>query len=65
MPRNIVASRPAITVSVAEALRHSGLRNAGTPLEIASTPVRAVVPDPKARRARNSVSSRVPGASKW
>ena len=31
-----------ITVSVVRAFRHSGRRNAGTPFEIASTPVIAV-----------------------
>jgi len=36
------------------ALRHSTGRNAGTPLEIASTPVIAVLPDANACRATNS-----------
>ena len=31
-------------MSVVRALRHSGLRNAGTPFEIASTPVTAAPP---------------------
>ena len=35
--------------SVAAALRDSGFRNAGTPLEIASTPERATAPEEKAR----------------
>jgi hypothetical protein len=35
------------------ALRLFGFRNAGTPLEIASTPVSAAQPDEKARASRN------------
>ncbi len=34
------------------ALRDFGLRNAGTPFEIASTPVSAADPDEKARASR-------------
>ena len=34
--------------SVCRALRHSGLRNAGTPFEIASTPVTAAPPEANA-----------------
>jgi hypothetical protein len=33
---------------VSRALRHSGGRKAGTPLEMASTPVTAAPPEPKA-----------------
>jgi hypothetical protein len=40
----------AIVISVRAAFRDSGGRNAGTPSEIASTPVRATAPDEKARR---------------
>src|SRR5690349_7228316 len=39
-----------ITVSVFAALRPCGARNALTPFEIDSTPVRAAAPDEKARR---------------
>ena len=34
--------------SVSRAFFHAGLRNAGTPLEIASTPVTAAPPEPNA-----------------
>ena len=44
--------------SVMEAFLASGRRNAGTPLEIASMPVRATAPDEKARRNSSSVSRR-------
>jgi hypothetical protein len=40
--------------SVVAALRPLRLRNAGTPLEIASTPVSAAQPDANARRSRNA-----------
>ena len=36
----------------------SGLRNAGTPFEIASTPVSATAPDENARSSRNDVTPR-------
>ena len=45
-----VASR----ASVVAALRLLGRRNAGTPLEIASTPVSAAQPEEKARATRNT-----------
>ena len=45
----IIASRS----NVVAALRLLGLRNAGTPLEIASTPVRAAQPEENARASRN------------
>lgn len=38
-----------MAASVVAALRDLGLRNAGTPLEIASTPVSAVQPEENAR----------------
>ena len=41
-----------IHISVVRAFFHSGGRNAGTPFEIASTPVIAVQPDASACRAR-------------
>jgi hypothetical protein len=48
---------PPIQASVVAALRLLGGRNAGTPLAIASTPVSAVHPDAKARRARRTSAS--------
>ncbi len=54
MPQNMVtASRP-IIASVVAAFFDLGLRKAGTPLEIASTPVRAAQPEEKARRRRKT-----------
>ena len=47
---NRVASRAAITASVVAALRASGGLNAGTPVAIASVPVRATAPAANARR---------------
>jgi hypothetical protein len=40
---------PPMTISVLEAFTACGRRNAGTPFEIASTPVRALHPDANAR----------------
>ena len=45
--------------SVVAAFLLFGLRNAGTPLEIASTPVRAALPDENARASRNTRASPV------
>jgi hypothetical protein len=42
--------------SVVAALRPLGLRNAGTPLLIASTPVRAAEPEANARMTRNTIA---------
>lgn len=54
MPQNMVtASRP-IIASVVAAFFDLGLRNAGTPLEIASTPVSAAQPEEKARSSRKT-----------
>ena len=47
-----IAIRPSRS-SVVAALRLLGLRNAGTPLLIASTPVSAAQPEEKARASRN------------
>jgi hypothetical protein len=58
-PANIVAAIPPISASVVAALRLFGGLNAGTPLAIASTPVRAVQPEAKARSAKNSSASPV------
>ena len=46
----------AIHVSVVAAFFDSGRRNAGTPLEIASTPVSATAPDEKPRSRMNKLS---------
>jgi hypothetical protein len=43
-----------ISASVVAALRLLGLRNAGTPLAMASTPVSAVHPAAKARSTKNT-----------
>jgi hypothetical protein len=55
MPTNSEPMMSAITSRVCLALRACGRRNADTPLEIASTPVSAVVPAANARRTRNRV----------
>ena len=54
MPTNIVPSSAPIHISVVRAFFHSGGRNAGTPFEMASTPVIAVLPDASACSPRNS-----------
>ena len=48
----VIAIAPSISKVVA-ALRLLGRRNAGTPLEIASTPVSAAQPEENARASRN------------
>ena len=52
-PRNITPSRLPIHISVVRAFSHSGGLKAGTPFEIASTPVTAAPPDANACRIRN------------
>ena len=47
-PRNITPSSEPMITSVVRAFFHAGLRNAGTPFEIASTPVTAAPPDANA-----------------
>ncbi len=54
---------PIITVSVARAFFHSGGLNAGTPSEIASTPVNAAQPELNAFRMMKSDSAPVPAIS--
>ena len=49
MPRNIAPSREPIHTRVVRALRQEGSRKAGTPFEMASTPVTAAPPEAKAR----------------
>ena len=56
------AIRPSIS-SVVAAFLLFGLRNAGTPLEMASTPVSAAQPDEKARASRNSSPNVVSASS--
>ena len=48
-PRNITASRLPIHTNVVRAFLHCGARKAGTPSEMASTPVTAAPPDANAR----------------
>ena len=66
----VIAIMPSSS-SVVAAFLLLGLRNAGTPLEIASTPVSAAQPDEKARASRKSSANVVreppyPGAgSMW
>ena len=55
MPRNKVARIKAIQSKVTPALRLRGARKAVTPFEMASTPVRAVVPFANACRRRKRV----------
>ncbi len=55
MPPNMVTASTPIAARVAAALRACGARNAGTPLLIASTPVRAVQPDANARTSSTAV----------
>jgi hypothetical protein len=58
-PANIVIARAPMAVIVRAALRAFGFRNAGTPLEMASTPVSAVQPEAKARSASRAIASPV------
>ncbi len=59
MPTNIVTESTPIAASVVAAFFALGLRKAGTPLLMASTPVRAVHPEAKARIVRNTRASPV------
>ena len=52
MPRSIETAIVPSRSSVAAALRDFGARKFGTPLLMASTPVRAAQPDEKARASR-------------
>ena len=54
MPTNIVMAVLPMSASVRAAFRLLGLRNAGTPLAIASTPVSAVQPEAKARSTKKA-----------
>src|SRR3981081_1075473 len=59
MPLNMSASRVTITVRVVRAFFHSGGWKAGTPSEIASTPVSAVQPEANALSSRKMLTCRV------
>ncbi len=54
---SMVTAMPPSIASVVAALRLFGLRKAGTPLLMASTPVRAAHPEEKARSSRNAPAS--------
>ena len=58
MPRNMIPRQVPMTISVERAFFHSGFLNAGTPLEIASTPVMAAPPEAKACSTRNDADAR-------
>ena len=60
MPKNNVPSSTPIHTSVAAAFFDSGRRNAGTPFEIASTPVSATAPDEKPFSSRKMPSDPPP-----
>src|SRR5207245_11355187 len=57
IPPNIVTASTHMIDRVLAALRGLGRRNDGTPLLIASTPVRAVQPEAKARNVSSSVKT--------
>ncbi len=57
MPSNRLPRIADIQIKVMPALRLLGSRKAGMPLEIASTPVSAVVPLENARKIRNNESA--------
>jgi hypothetical protein len=64
-PRNMRPSNVPMTTRVERALRHSGLRKAGTPFEIASTPVTAAPPEAKAcNTTKNDAPMRIPSPSR-
>lgn len=66
MPQNMVTARPPMRARVVAAFLDFGLRKAGTPLEIASTPVSAAQPEEKARRRRKmSAKPARPPCSAW
>ncbi len=67
IPANMATAIPPSRASVVAAFLLLGLRNAGTPLLIASTPVSAVQPEEKARRIRNTRArpAKAPVALTW
>src|SRR5579884_3779872 len=62
-PTKMTPRRMAIAVIVLAALRDSGGLNAGTPLAMASTPVRATDPPAKALRMIQGVRASLPGTT--
>ena len=56
MPMNIVIAMTPMIASVSAAFLDCGRRNAGTPFEMASTPVSAVAPEENARSSVNSAT---------
>src|SRR2546429_331402 len=61
--RKLAERMAPIHISVTRAFFHSGLRNAGTPFEMASTPVTAAPPEANARRTMNTLTAATPGES--
>ena len=57
VPRNIITAVPPITDIVMFAFLILGTRKAGTPLAIASIPVRAEQPDANALRSRSTTAT--------
>lgn len=62
-PANRTTSIATIQASVVRALRHSGVRNAGTALETASMPVIDTAPEANARSTSSSPSPSVAGTT--
>ena len=62
-PSSMTAAIPPSASSVVAALRDLGRSKAGTPLEIASMPVRAAQPEENARSTRNAPARPVSPAS--
>ena len=60
IPRKRAAKMAAAHTSVIRAFRHSGGLKAGTPSEIASTPVSAAAPELNARAMRKMLSTSAP-----
>ncbi len=58
IPQNMVTARMPMSARVVAAFLLLGLRKAGTPLLIASTPVRAAQPEEKARSSRKTRAKR-------
>ncbi len=66
MPQNMVTASTPIRARVVAAFFDLGLRKAGTPLLIASTPVSAAQPEEKARSSRKaSANAPRPDCSVW
>ena len=59
--RKLDPSVAPIHISVVWAFFHSGFRKAGTPLEMASTPVTAAPPEAKALSTTNNAMAATPG----